>query len=136
MILYMLDTKKTKKQIIKYFIISIFFLLLGYIYELYSHGVYSYYMIYAFLIPLLMGFIPYLIIYIKRFNRNLSELGMRIYNCFILTLTLGCTMKGFLEIYGTTNSLVFIYLKVSIILIIISLIINIILNFRKKEINK
>ena len=33
--------------------------LFGAIYELFSHDVYSYYMIYAFAIPLLMGVLPY-----------------------------------------------------------------------------
>lgn len=128
----MLDIKKNKKQIYKYLILSIFFLIFGIIYESYSHGVYSNYMIYAFTIPLLLGFIVYLIIYKGKFYKYLSELGMSIYNSFVITLTIRNIMKGFLEIYGTTNSLVFIYSIMSFLLLIISVIVNIYYNLRKK----
>lgn len=128
----MLDIKKAKKQIYKYLILSIFFLIFGIIYESFSHGVYSNYMIYAFTIPLILGLIVYFIIYIFRLNKYLSKLGMSIYNSFIITLTLGSIMQGFLEIYGTTNKLIFVYFKISLFLIIISVLINIIYNLRKK----
>ena len=38
---------------------SIFLAFFGAIYELFSHEVYSYYMIYAFAIPLVLGAVPY-----------------------------------------------------------------------------
>ena len=133
MILYMLDIKKIKKRIYKYLILSVFFLAFGLIYEMFSHGVYSNYMLYAFAIPLIFGFIVYLIIYKFNLNRYLSELGMSIYNTFILMLTLGSIMKGFLDIYGTTNKLIFIYFILSIVLIIISVVANVIYNFKKKD---
>lgn len=139
MTLYMLDIKKTKKQIYKYFIISMVFLVFGFIYELYGHGVYSYYMIYAFVVPLTLGFIVYGLIYKFHFYQYLSDIGMSIYNSFILALTLGSTMMGFLEIYGTTNKLIFVYVILSFIFMIMSIIINVIYHLKttnKKKIKK
>ena len=41
-----------------------FLALFGAIYEIFSHEVYSYFMLYAFAIPLAMGLLPYSIIMI------------------------------------------------------------------------
>lgn len=122
----MLDINDTKKQIKKYLIMSGVFSIFGFIYEQLSHNIYSQYMIYAFLFPLLMGAMIYGIIYKTETGELLSKLGMNIYNSAILTFTLGSVMQGVLEIYGTTNKLVFYYLIIGTILVIISLIINII----------
>ncbi len=121
----MLDIK-SKKQIIKYVCISVFFLIFGLIYESFSHGVYSVYMMYAFIIPLLLGVFVYVVLYLTKFNLYVSEFGMQIYNSSIISLTLGSIMKGVLEIYGTTNNLIIYYLIISIILIILSIVINVI----------
>ncbi len=127
----MLDIKNTKKQIYKYLILSAFFLIFGLIYEAHSHGAYSNYMVFSFTIPLIFGSILYFIIYKSNIYKHLSELGMNIYNTSILSLTLGSVMKGFLEIYGTTNKLIIIYPILSLGLIIISLII-IIISIKRK----
>ena len=127
----MLDINKTKREMYKHFLISIFFLIFGFIYEIFSHEVYSRYMIYAFLIPLLFGFTLYLVIYKMEFNKYLSELGMSLYNISLITFTLGSVMKGVLEIYGTTNKLVSLYSRIGIFLVIISILSNIIYNYKK-----
>ena len=124
----MLDIKYVKKQIYKYLILSIFFIIFGYIYELFSHNVYSTYMMYAFLIPFILGTLIYFLIYKPSFYNALNYTAMKLYNCSIITLTIGSIIKGFLDIYGTTNNLIIVYLVVSISLVIISLIINIIHN--------
>ena len=90
-----LSTLDTKRQAIKYFIISIFFLIFGVVYEAFSHNVFSNYMMWAFLIPLFLGFVPYMILCI-------------------------------LEIYGTTNVLMNVYLPVSITLLVLSIIVFVI----------
>lgn len=133
MILYMLDINTTKKQIYKYLIISIFFLIFSSIYEMFSHGVYSSYMIFAFTIPLLLGSLVYVIIYKLGLNKYFSYLGIKLYNCFIITLVIGSLMKGFLDIYGTTNKLISIYLVISVSLLILSTIINTIFNVKKRR---
>lgn len=92
----------------------------GFIYELFSHGVYSNYMMFAFLIPFLLGSILFLVI--GKLNLRVSNLSLNFYHSFVSTLTLGCIMKGFLDIYGTTNSLLNVYIYVSILLLILSVV--------------
>ena len=129
----MLDIKTIKKQIYKYIIISIFFLIFGIIYEFFSHGVYSTYMIGAFLIPLIMGCFIYTIIYYLKMYSYLSSLGTVFFNTSILSFTIGCIMKGVLEIYGTTNQLIVSYLFLGIVLTIVSFIIHIYYNVKGRR---
>ena len=42
-----------------YAAVSAFMLLFGAVYEYFSHGVFSAFMVYAFLIPLLGGYLPF-----------------------------------------------------------------------------
>lgn len=118
MILSILDIKR---QIKIYIISSITCLLFGIIYELFSHRVYSMYMIFAFLVPLVMGSIPCIIL--LKLRKSVSILFIDIYNSCISTFTIYSFIKGFLDIYGTSNSLISIYLIVGFILFILSLII-------------
>lgn len=97
----------------------------GAVYELFSHGVYSYFMIYAFAITLIGGALPYMLSYIGsltgRFTLLRSLLGSDhdvMYHAGIATLTAGSIMKGVLDIYGTTNRLTVAYPVVGAILII------------------
>ena len=80
----------------------------GAVYEFFSHGVYSYYMLYTFMIPFLGGTVYfYCILY---FRSKIPRCIVRRFQHFgILTLTVGCMVCGMLEIYGTTNHLVKIY---------------------------
>lgn len=55
MILYILDTNGMKKEIKKYLFFSVFCLIFGIIYEIFSHQVYSIFMICAFCVPLVLG---------------------------------------------------------------------------------
>jgi hypothetical protein len=100
------------------------------VYGLFSHGVYSYFMTYAFMIPLLGGALPHLIAAMKNahgepenstgkaeipaesegragfakiFDAKDTQLAV------IATLTAGSLLKGVLDIYGTTNSLLLAY---------------------------
>lgn len=107
MILY---TSVTNKKL--YLILTIITFIFAQVYNLFSHDVYSIFMTYAFIIPLVFGFIP-----------NLLKLKTnKFYNASIITFTIYSLLRGFLEIYGTTNSLINIYLYVGVILIIISFI--------------
>ena len=87
---------------------SLFCALFGAVYERFSHGVYSYGMIYAFTFPLVLGVLPLLLImmlrapYPSRLIRNCVHAG-------IAALTVGSLISGVLEIYGTTNPLTLVY---------------------------
>lgn len=76
----------------------------GFVYEQFSHGVYSDFMVYAFLPPLMLGACPLLI-------RALSGKALpgrwcvRLYHWGIIVLTVGCLFQGALDIYGTTSRL-------------------------------
>lgn len=92
------------------------------VYGLFSHGVYSYWMIYAFMIPLLLGAMPHLICAMRNAGaaapaKKSSPLKAALTNltagdaqlAAIAALTTGSLMKGALEIYGTTSRLLIIY---------------------------
>ena len=117
---------------LKMLCLTIFVALFGGIYELFGHEVYSYYMIYAFAVPLILGVIPYYIISKgeKEYNKEFPNL----LNCAIYTLTMGCVYKGVLDIYGTTNKLINIYWYASGLLLVMALF-NILI-FKPKKISE
>ena len=87
--------------------VSIFVLAFGAVYELFSHGVISLFMILAFLIPLVFAAVPYLAFH--KLNKNINRVSVSLYNSAIYVFTAGSIIKGALEIYGTTNSLLAVY---------------------------
>ena len=89
------------------------------IYEAFSHGVYSYWMLFAFAIPLMMGVLPYTILLLKEKYPN--RLFLNIWNSAIATLSMGSVFAGVLEIYGTTNSLIIVYPIAGGLLMLLSL---------------
>ena len=79
-------------------------------------------MIFAFIFPLI-GFIlsiAYKYNLIKRFP---NKIATNLFDASLATLTAGGLLQGFLEIYGTTNSLIIIYPVVGLSLCLISLIV-------------
>ncbi len=95
---------------------SLFTAFFGAVYEHFSHGVYSYYMIYAFAIPLAGGLLPLLLL-LSAYARSAVRKDVRLpgrlangaWNAGLATLTVGCVMKGVLDIYGTSNGLLAVY---------------------------
>ena len=123
MILYTLDIKRIKKEIKKFLIMSAFVLVFGIIYEIFSHQVYSLFMICAFLIPLILGALIYYILYSKE-RFQITNASNNLYKSFIYTLTVASIIKGVLDIYGTTNSLIIIYPFVSSVLLLLAIAFN------------
>lgn len=114
-ILYILDIKDLKKENIFIIGFSIFTLVFAIIYEYFSHGVVSYFMIFAFLIPLLNLILNCIFIYSKF---KITRLSKNLISMSIYTFTFFSIMKGVLDIFGTTNNLIFIYLIVGLLLFI------------------
>lgn len=112
--------KELKKNLFYNTVWTAFLALFGAIYELFSHGVTSYYMIYAFAVPLIMGVLPYEVMLIK--NKLPGKVFINIWNTAMATLSIGCLFKGVLEIYGTTNRLIVVYPIVGAALILVSFI--------------
>lgn len=116
-----LDIKELKKEN-KYILgFSMFILIFGIIYEMFSHGVISYFMIFAFTIPLINYIFNLVII---NNSIRIKTISKNLFSSSIITFTLYSVLKGILDIYGTTNSLINIYLIIGILLLITSVIIN------------
>lgn len=94
--------------------------LFGAIYELFSHEVYSYFMIYAFAFPLLLGALPSALLLLKK--REPGRTGLWLWNAGTATLSVGSLFRGVLDIYGTTNSKSVVYSVVGALLLLAGLI--------------
>ena len=81
------SVKTMLKQILMQLIFTICFAFFGSIYERFSHEVYSYYMMYAFSIPLVMGALPYSLMALKQYQPDKSFLHL--WNSAIITFTIG-----------------------------------------------
>lgn len=112
--------KQTRKNCAKtafiYLIVSIVCAVFGAIYEWFSHGVYSYFMLYAFLLPMIGGLFPFFMLACSRI-RLPDTIACDLYHAGIAALTIGSLFTGVLEIYGTTNRLTSIYWIVGAMLI-------------------
>ena len=97
----------------KYFAASLVIAIAAAVYGLFSHGVYSYFMIYAFMIPLLGGALPHLIAAMKGIEIDSKDIQLAI----IATLTIGSILKGVLDIYGTTNRLLIVYPVIAMLIL-------------------
>ena len=96
-----------KKNLLFQILFTLFLALFGAVYELFSHQVYSCFMLYAFAVPLTMGVLPYALLLLK--EKYPSNLFLHLWNTAIAALGVGSVFEGVLEIYGTTNSLVIVY---------------------------
>lgn len=123
--------------------ITVFTLVFSLIYEYFSHGVYSGFMVWAALIPLTGVVLPYTIWLKQTAGRAKRTAGGNqtaeteenavedetgsgsmagsIYQSAVLTFLFGSFFSGILEIYGTTNRLGKVYWIVGGILLIVSL---------------
>jgi hypothetical protein len=117
-----------KKELKKYLIFSSLCLVFACIYEMFSHQVYSMFMIFSFLIPLIMGVGVYALLVKKHFLVN--NISNSLYKMSLYTFTFGSIMKGVLDIYGTTNSKLVIYWIVGGIMLVAAIVWQII-NRRK-----
>lgn len=100
-----------------YICFTMFAVFFGAVYEAFSHEVYSYYMIYAFALPLFLGVFPFAFL-LLRGSPFPGRLSFNLYNSGIASLTVGCIIKGMLDIYGTTNGLLNVYFAVGIPLVL------------------
>ncbi len=128
--MYTSDTDKAVKSASKTLFVYILFTILtaifGAIYEIFSHEVYSFYMIYAFAFPLVGGVLPFSLFVLIKTKNSPSPVARKLYHCAIATLTVGSIIKGVLEIYGTTNMLSWGYFLVGLPMLLAGIIIYII----------
>lgn len=116
-----------------YLLITIFCSVFGAVYELFSHEVYSFYMIYAFAIPLLGGVLPFMLATMFNTSEFPGRLSLNLYNSGIAALTTGSIVNGVLEIYGTDNPLVYAYVFSGILFILAGIIVYMVKKRRIKN---
>ena len=83
--------------------------LFGAVYECFSHQVYSKAMIFAFLIPLLGGALPGLLLERLPARQRPGGPSRWLWGAGLTVLTAGSLFRGVLEIYGTTSRLSAVY---------------------------
>ena len=110
------NQKKAIKTALTYLLISAFCAVFGAVYELFSYEVYSYFMIYAFAIPLLGGALPFTVIALLDAEDYPEIFGRVVYHAGLATLTVGSIVRGVLDIYGTSNHLLWLYWTVGVLL--------------------
>ena len=86
---------------------TLFLVLFGAVYEMFSHGVFSFFMLYAFAVPLVFGVTLYLVLLFL--GKYPDRVFLNLWNSAIAAFSAGCVFQGVLEIYGTTNSLIIVY---------------------------
>lgn len=114
--------KRAAKTALIYLLVSLFCALFGAVYEGFSHGVYSLWMIYAFMFPLAGGALPFLLMLVRGGRRYPGVAGRNLYHSGVATLTVGSIVQGVLDIYGTTNRLTRAYGYVGIPLLIVGIV--------------
>lgn len=116
--MYTSDIKqRAKKTALSYFCVSVFCAVFGAVYETFGHGVFSFFMAFCFLPPLLLGAIPFFAVYISGKGMP-GRLALNLWNSGTVTMTVGFVFRGVTEIYGTTNRLAHIYSGVSLLFLL------------------
>jgi hypothetical protein len=105
--LFTSDEKRLARAALDDALLAAFFALFGGVYELFSHAVYSYWMIYAFAVPLVGGVIPTVILLLRQKLPPVRSLML--WHFGLVTLTVGAVMQGVVAIYGSTNRLITVY---------------------------
>lgn len=122
-VLVILSTSDIKKSVLAYLGVSIFLIIVNYIYSLFSHNVSSNYMTYMFVYPLLGGLFINLVIFTnKKITKiKLFYISKSTMNYGIAALVMGSFLKGVFEIAGTNSIYLIYYFYLGIILISIGI---------------
>ena len=112
-----LEKKRMRRTSLIYLCITLFCGLFSAVYEHFSHGVYSEYMVYLFAFPLFGGVLPYAILGLLPKIKCPSQASARVFNSGVAALAVGSCVKGVLDIYGTSSSYQPIYWAVGAILV-------------------
>lgn len=91
-------TSVTKKEPLVWLGITVFTIIFAAVYEHFSFGVWSNAMVFMFVFPLILGFIPSLILAVARWGYL-----PRLWNDGVLVITVGSLLTGIIEIYGSDS---------------------------------
>lgn len=118
------DTKKTnpRENFLRvgknYVLIAIGLAAFGAVYEHFSFGVYSNYMVYGFAVPLLLGALPALLFACSKRPPMISNLAKKLWRDGIAVLTVGSLFTGVIKIYGTDSNLCYVYAGAGVALLL------------------
>lgn len=114
--MYISVTEKISEKGFGYLIASLIIAAASAVYGMFSHGVHSPFMTFAFLIPLIGGAAPHIAAALSAETESSSikrlledAVASDVQPAVIATLTAGSLLKGALDIYGTTNRLLIVY---------------------------
>lgn len=96
--------------------------LFSFVYELFSHGVYSDFMVYLFVIPLLLGVLPEAVALVYPAWTAPGGWHQLLRDLAVATVAVGSVLQGIVEIYGTTNAWIGYYFVCGIGMLIASII--------------
>lgn len=116
------DIKRSRglKTAFVYLLVTLFVALFGAVYEYFGRGVFSFFMLYAFAVPLVFGVLVFFIIGLNGDRRYPNPHARNVYHAFVATVTVGCIIQGVLDIYGTTNRLSRVYWIAGLVFLFLS----------------
>ncbi len=124
---------KSKKHLFIYLGVTVFCGLFSFVYEHFSHQVYSNYMVYLFAIPLVLGVLPQLAA-VQWPKLDTGGSWQKIIQSFaVATLSVGSALQGVVEIYGTTSSYILYFFIVGFCQLVLSVVMWVVSFFRLKS---
>ena len=102
------ERRKLERALLRWALTALLCALLGLGYEMFSHGVVSLYMVFAFLLPLGLGCGGCTLLLLCA-ERSAGEWSASLWGLGVAVLTVGSFVQGALEIYGTANALILVY---------------------------
>lgn len=132
MILFTLE-HNNKIRIIRYGCITLFCLVVFLVYNIFSHGVYSNYMTLLFAWPLILGFVPSLLIALIPRLSEPSDLTKALYHSGLASVTVSSLLRGIFEIAGTSSIYQMPLMYVGIALMLAGVVVYIYNIFKTKE---
>ena len=97
---------RIKRIMLIYLFSSAFCLLIFLVYNIFSHGVLSFFMTFLFLWPLLLGVFPAFLLFLHMKNKRVflrSCVPLRLWRSGVAAITMASLLRGVFEIAGTDS---------------------------------
>ena len=124
---------RDRKRLIRYGEVTILCFVIFIIYNIFSHGVYSNYMTLLFAWPLILGFVPSLLIALIPRLSEPSDLTKALYHSGLASVTVSSLLRGIFEIAGTSSIYQMPLMYVGIALMLAGVVVYIYNIFKTRE---